>query len=58
MTFRLSIVVLLFVVFLIGGDWLSAIILDSAGYSQLFYIAFGTLLLRYDYYTSFNYFEI
>ncbi|MFJ5769104.1 lipopolysaccharide biosynthesis protein [Psychrobacillus sp. NPDC093180] len=63
MTFRLSIVILLFVVFLIGGDWLSALILESAGYSQLFYIALGTLaldtivtlvltILRYEFHTK------
>ncbi|GGA18737.1 lipopolysaccharide biosynthesis protein [Psychrobacillus lasiicapitis] len=63
MTFRLSIVVLLFVVFLIGGDWLSALILESSGYSQLFYIALGTLgldtivtlvltILRYEFHTK------
>ncbi|MDI2589784.1 oligosaccharide flippase family protein [Psychrobacillus sp. NEAU-3TGS] len=63
MTFRLSLVVLLFVVFLIGGDWLSALILESAGYSQLFYIALGTLaldtivtlvltILRYEFHTK------
>ena len=63
MTFRLSIVVLLFAVFLIGGDWLSALILESAGYSQLFYIALGTLcldtiitlvltILRYEFHTK------
>lgn len=63
MTFRISIVILLFVVFLIGGDWLSALILESAGYSQLFYIALGTLcldtvitlvltILRYEFHTK------
>ena len=31
MTFRLSIVVLLFVVFFIGGDWLSAITIRFSG---------------------------
>ncbi|MFJ7970396.1 lipopolysaccharide biosynthesis protein [Psychrobacillus sp. NPDC096389] len=45
MTFRLSIVVLLFIIFFIGGDWLSTLLLDSNGYSHLFYIAFGTLFL-------------
>lgn len=63
MTFRLSMVILLFVVFLIGGDWLSSILLDSDGYSQLFYIALGTLfldtivtlvltILRYEFHTK------
>lgn len=63
MTFRLSMVVLLIVVFLIGGDWLSALILESAGYSQLFFIALGTLcldtiitlvltILRYEFHTK------
>ncbi|TQR21360.1 lipopolysaccharide biosynthesis protein [Psychrobacillus vulpis] len=63
MTFRLSMVILLFVVFLIGGDWLSSILLDSSGYSQLFYIALGTLcldtivtlvltILRYEFHTK------
>jgi O-antigen/teichoic acid export membrane protein len=45
MTFRLFIVVLLFLVFFLGGDWLSTLLLDSKGYSYLFYIAFGTLFL-------------
>lgn len=63
MTFRLTMVILLFVVFLIGGDWLSSILLDSDGYSQLFYIALGTLcldtivtlvltILRYEFHTK------
>lgn len=63
MTFRLSLVILLFVVFLIGGDWLSALLLESSGYSQLFYIALGTLcldtiitlvltILRYEFHTK------
>lgn len=63
MTFRLSMVILLFVVFLIGGEWLSSILLDSEGYSQLFYIALGTLcldtivtlvltILRYEFHTK------
>ncbi|SER66047.1 lipopolysaccharide biosynthesis protein [Psychrobacillus sp. OK032] len=63
MTFRLSMVVLLIIVFLIGGDWLSALILETAGYSQLFYIALGTLcldtvvtlvltILRYEFHTK------
>ncbi|WP_144509595.1 lipopolysaccharide biosynthesis protein [Bacillus sp. FJAT-22090] len=63
MTFRLSLVVLLFIVFLIGGDWLSALLLESSGYSQLFYIALGTLcldtiltlvltILRYEFHTK------
>ncbi|WP_391207974.1 lipopolysaccharide biosynthesis protein [Psychrobacillus sp. L4] len=45
MTFRLLIVVLLFIVFFLGGDWLSKTLLDSEGYSYLFYIAFATLFL-------------
>ena len=45
MTFRLSIVALLFIVFIIGGEWLSLLLLDSSGYSSLFYIALGTLCL-------------
>lgn len=63
MTFRLSMVILLFVVFLIGGEWLSSILLDTEGYSQLFYIALGTLcldtivtlvltILRYEFHTK------
>ncbi|ALC86375.1 polysaccharide biosynthesis protein [Bacillus sp. FJAT-22090] len=63
MTFRLTMVILLFVVFLIGGDWLSSLLLDSDGYSQLFYIALGTLcldtivtlvltILRYEFHTK------
>ena len=63
MTFRLSIVILLFVVFLIGGEWLSVLLLDVPGQSKLFFIALGTLcldtiitlvltILRYDFHTK------
>ncbi|MFJ8064218.1 lipopolysaccharide biosynthesis protein [Psychrobacillus sp. NPDC096426] len=63
MTFRISIVILLFVIFLIGGEWLSVLLLDVPGQSQLFYIALGTLcldtiitlvltILRYEFHTK------
>ncbi|MET0960152.1 MAG: oligosaccharide flippase family protein, partial [Psychrobacillus psychrotolerans] len=63
MTFRISIVILLFVVFLIGGEWLSVLLLDVPGQATLFYIALGTLcldtiltlvltILRYDFHTK------
>ncbi|QFF98163.1 polysaccharide biosynthesis protein [Psychrobacillus glaciei] len=45
MTFRLSVVFLLVIAFLIGGDWLSSLLLGSSGYTDLFYIALGTLCL-------------
>ncbi|WP_391120273.1 lipopolysaccharide biosynthesis protein [Psychrobacillus sp. L3] len=45
MTFRLTIVLILLLVFFAGGDWLSTLLFNSTKYTFLFYIAFGTLFL-------------
>ena len=63
MTFRLMIVVITALVFLIGGQWLSSLILDDPKLYYLLYIAIGVLaldtvialiltVLRYDFFTK------
>lgn len=63
MTFRLLIVIITALVFLIGGQWLSSLILDDPKFYYLLYIAIGVLaldtvialiltVLRYDFFTK------
>ena len=63
MTFRLLIVVITALVFLVGGQWLSSLILDDPKLYYLLYIAIGVLaldtvialiltVLRYDFFTK------
>lgn len=63
MTFRLMIVIITALVFLIGGQWLSSLILDDPKLYYLLYIAIGVLaldtvialiltVLRYDFFTK------
>ena len=45
MTFRLAVVVVIFLCILVGGPWLSNLLLDHPHYVNLLYLSAGTLLL-------------